>query len=60
MESHGEHKRDKALMIYWMLIGIGIGFVIGASTQEWGLGMTSGVIMGLLMAFFATKRGVDQ
>ncbi len=60
MEHNGEHKRDKALIIFWSFIGIGIGFVIGASTTEWGLGLTSGLVMGGLMAFFATKPGVDQ
>ena len=60
MESHGEHKRDKALLIYWIVIGIGLGIVIGASTHEWGLGLTSGLAMGLGMAIFATKPGVDQ
>lgn len=60
MESHGEHKRDKALMIYWVVIGIGLGIIIGASTREWGLGLPAGLIMGALMAFFATKPGVDQ
>lgn len=60
MEHNGEHKRDKALLIFWTVIGIGIGIVIGASTHEWGLGLTSGLIMGLLMAFFATKPGIDQ
>lgn len=60
MESHGEHKRDKALLIYWMVIGIGIGIVIGSSTHEWGLSLASGLAMGALMAWFATKPGVDQ
>ena len=60
MENHREHKRDKSLLIYWMVIGIGLGIVIGASTQEWGLGLTAGLVMGALMAFFATKPGVDQ
>ena len=60
MESHGEHKRDKALMIYWSVIGLGLGIVIGASTKEWGLGLTSGILLGVGMAIFATKPGVDQ
>ena len=60
MESHGEHKRDKSLFIYWMVIGLGLGIVIGASTHEWGLGLTSGIVMGIGMAMFATKAGVDQ
>jgi hypothetical protein len=60
MESHGEHKRDKVLLIFWIVIGIGIGIVIGASTRDWGIGLASGLILGLIMAMFATKPGVDQ
>ena len=60
MESHGEYKRDKSLIIYWMTIGIGLGIVIGASTGEWHLGLPAGLVMGALMGFFATKPGVDQ
>jgi hypothetical protein len=60
MEHNGEHKRDKSLMIYWIVIGIGLGIVIGASTKEWGLGLPAGIAMGIGMAFFATKSGVDQ
>ncbi len=60
MESNGEHKRDKSLLIFWMVIGLGLGIVIGASTKEWGLGLTSGLVMGAGMAIFATKPGVDQ
>lgn len=60
MENHGEHKRDKSLLIYWIVIGLGLGIVIGASTQEWGLGLGAGILMGVGMAFFATKPGVDQ
>ena len=60
MESHGEHKRDKALLIYWIVIGIGLGIVIGTSTGDWGIGLTSGLILGIGMAIFATKPGVDQ
>ena len=60
MESHREHKRDKSLFIYWVIIGVGLGIVIGASTQEWGLGLTAGTLMGVGMAVFATKAGVDQ
>ena len=60
MESNGEHKRDKSLLIYWIAIGLGLGIVIGASTKEWGLGLTSGILLGAGMAFFATKQGVDQ
>ena len=47
-------------MIFWIVIGLGIGVIIGASTTEWGLGLSSGIIMGGLLAFFATKPGVDQ
>ena len=60
MESHGEHKRDKSLLIYWTVIGVGLGIIIGASTKEWGLGLTAGTVMGVLMAIFATKPGLDQ
>ena len=60
MEHQGEHKRDKALMIYWIVIGLGLGIVIGASTKEWGLGLPAGIVMGVLMAIFATKPGVGQ
>lgn len=60
MESHGEHKRDKALLVYWVVIGIGLGIVIGASTKEWGIGLPSGFLLGIGMAIFATKPGVDQ
>lgn len=68
MESHGEHKRDKALLVFWITIGLGIGFVIGASTHGpapdkdpngWVLGIASGLIMGVLMGLFATKKGLD-
>lgn len=58
MESHGQHKRY--FQIYWIIIGLGLGIVIGASTQEWGLGLVAGTAMGAGMAFFATKPGVDQ
>jgi hypothetical protein len=60
MESHGEHKRDKSLLIFWAVIGIGIGIVIGASTGDWGIALASGLILGVVMAMFATKPGVDQ
>lgn len=60
MESHGEHKRDKSLLIFWIFIGISIGGVIGASTHEWLPSIAAGIIMGVLMALFATKRGLDQ
>lgn len=59
MENHGEHKRDKSAMIFWGTIGMGIGFVIGASTKEWGSSIAAGLIMGGLMAFLATKPGLD-
>ena len=57
MESQGEHKRDISLIIYWMVIGLGLGIVIGASTKDWGLSLVSGLAMGAGMAFFATKPG---
>jgi len=65
MENHGEHKRDKYLFSYWVTMGIGLGILIGASTatkesHEWGISITSGLIMGVLMALFATKRGVNN
>ena len=59
MESQGEHKRDVSLLSFWMIIGIGIGIVIGASSGDWALSLISGVIMGGLMGMFATKPGVD-
>ena len=59
METQGEHKRDKALMIYWVIIGLGIGIAIGASTKEWGISLFSGLLMGIGMAVMATKPGVD-
>ena len=54
-----EHKRDKALFIYWTAIGLGLGIVIGASTHEWALSLIAGVAMGAAMGFFATKPGLD-
>ena len=67
MESHGEHKparpagrRDKTLLIYWMVIGVGLGIVIGTSTGDWIISLISGVVIGAGMAFMATKPGVDQ
>ncbi len=60
MESHGEHKRDLSLIIYWVIIGVGLGIIIGASTKDWALSLISGMAMGTGMAFFATKPGVDQ
>ena len=60
MESQAPHKRDMSLIVYWAVVGIGIGIVIGASTAEWGVSLSSGVLMGGLMAMFATKPGVDQ
>lgn len=60
MESHGEHKRDLSLLIYWVVIGLGLGIVIGASTKDWGISLIAGLAMGVGMAFFATKPGVDQ
>ena len=52
--------REKSLIIYWTVIGLGVGIVIGASTSEWGLGLPAGILMGVGMAIFATKQGVDQ
>lgn len=60
MESQGPHKRDMSLVIFWVVIGIGIGIAIGASTKEWGVSLSAGILMGGLMAMFATKPGVDQ
>ena len=60
MENHGEHKRDKSLLIYWMVIGLGLGIVIGASTQDWAISLISGIVIGAGMGFMATKPGVDQ
>ena len=60
MENQGDHKRDKSLLIYWNVIGLGIGIVIGASTHEWALGLPSGIVMGVLLSLFATKKGLDQ
>ena len=58
MESKGKHKRP--LQIYWVVIGLGLGIVMGASTQEWIPSMISGIAMGVGMAIFATKPTVDQ
>jgi hypothetical protein len=67
MESKGEHKRDMSLLVYWIVIGLGLGIVIGSSTvdkekgtSEWVLCLTSGLLLGVGMAIFATKPGVDQ
>jgi F0F1-type ATP synthase assembly protein I len=60
MEQHGEHKREKTLLVYWIVVGIGIGIIVGASTKEWGIALISGLLIGLGMAFMATKKGVDQ
>lgn len=60
MEQHGEHKREKTLFVYWVVIGLGLGIVIGASTKEWGISLASGVLIGVGMAIMATKKGVDQ
>ena len=59
METHGEHKRNKPMLFYWAFIGLFIGFVIGASTQEWVLAVISGVGMAAALAFVATKSGLD-
>lgn len=58
MESKGKH--TNAFRYYWVFIGLGLGIVMGASTQEWVLSLISGIVMGVGMAFFATKQGVDQ
>jgi hypothetical protein len=60
MESNGTQKRDKSLLIYWVIIGLGLGIVIGASTKEWGLALVAGVVMGVGMAVFATKPGTEH
>ena len=67
MEHQGEHKparpaggRDKSLIIYWMVIGLGLGIVIGASTHDWAISLISGIVIGAGMSFMATKPGVDQ
>lgn len=56
--STGKHKRP--FRIYWTFIGLGLGIVMGASTGEWIPGLIAGIAMGVGMAFFATKQGVDQ
>lgn len=58
MEAKGKH--TKPFRIYWAFIGLGLGIVMGASTHEWVLSLAAGVAMGVGMAFFATKQGVDQ
>lgn len=59
MEStHGKH--TQSFRIYWIIIGLGLGIVIGASTQEWIPSLIAGIAIGVGMAFFATKKGVDQ
>lgn len=60
MTNQGEHKRDKPLLIYWIITGFGIGIAIGASTHEWALSLISGTLMGVCMGFAATKSGVDN
>lgn len=59
MEHQTEHKRDKMGLVFWTLIGIGIGIVIGASTKEWGLALPSGLVIGIGLALAATKKGMD-
>ena len=58
METKGAHKRP--FQIYWAFIGLGLGIVMGASTSEWTPSLIAGIAMGVGMAFFATKEGVDQ
>ena len=58
MESKQAHKRP--FQIYWAFIGLGLGIVMGASTHEWVPSLIAGIAMGIGMAFFATKQGVDQ
>ena len=58
MESTGKHKQP--FRIYWAFIGLGLGIVMGASTQEWVPSLLAGIAMGVGMAIFATKQGVDQ
>ena len=58
MEKHGAHK--KPFQMYWAFIGLGIGIVMGTSTGEWIPSLIAGIAMGVGMAFFATKQGVDQ
>lgn len=56
--SKGKH--TTSLRIYWVLIGLGIGIIIGDSTKEWVISLIAGVLMGAAMAAMATKQGVDQ
>ena len=58
MEAQGKHKRP--FQMYWAFIGLFLGIVMGTSTGEWALSLIAGISMGLGMAFFATKPGVDQ
>ena len=58
METQGKH--TKPFRFYWAFIGLGIGIVMGASTQEWVPSLVAGIAMGVGMAFFATKPSVDQ
>ncbi|MBI3502249.1 MAG: hypothetical protein HY063_10680 [Bacteroidetes bacterium] len=56
--THGKH--TKPFRFYWTFIGLGLGIVIGASTNEWIPALIAGIAMGVGMAFMATKPGVDQ
>jgi hypothetical protein len=56
---HKQHKRDKALMIYWIVMGLGLGIIIAASTHEVALSLIGGIAMGAAMALVATKQGLD-
>jgi len=58
MEAKGAHK--KPFQIYWTIIGLGLGIIMGASTSEWVPSLIAGIAMGIGMAYFATKKGVDQ
>ena len=60
MENQGTHKRDKTTFIFWATIGFGLGIVIGASTKEWATSLICGTLLGIAMAWMATKPGLDQ
>lgn len=56
--SKGKHTMP--LRIYWVIIGLGIGIIMGNSTKEWIVSLIAGILMGVVMAMMATKQGVDQ